>query len=216
MRCEDKNYALTVQFLLFLGMKRMLVLVFAFLIQIGAFGQEELKTRIDSIRQATILTGDSIPHMELDEVAIFAPPVFKNRRDARRYWRLVYNLKKVLPYSKIVAGVVMQVDSKLSQLETDKQRRQYIKSMEDSLWGQYEADLRKMTVSQGRLLFKLVDRETTSTTYYWIEYYRGKVSAFFWQGVARLFSSNLKSEYDPEGDDKLIEELIGLIEKGYL
>lgn len=188
----------------------------AFMAHIGVFGQNEEKTRIDSIRNATILSGDSIPHMELDEVAVIAPPVFKNRRDARRYWRLVYNLKKVLPYSKIVAGVVMEVENNLSQLKTDRERRKYIKSVEDSLWGQYEADLRKMTITQGRLLFKLVDRETASTTFHWIEYYRGKVSAFFWQGVARLFSSNLKSEYDPEGDDKLIEELIGLIEKGYL
>lgn len=178
--------------------------------------ENTVKTRMDSLRQATFLTGDSIPHIELEEVPVIAHPVFKNKRDARRYWRLVYNLKKVLPYSKIVAGVVTEVEFTLGQMETDKQRRQYIRSVEDSLWGQYEADLRKMTITQGRLLFKLVDRETSSTTYYWIEYYRGKVSAFFWQGVARLFSSNLKADYDPEGEDRLIEELIGLIEKGYL
>lgn len=174
------------------------------------------KTRIDSIMQATILSGDTIPHLELEEVAVFAPPVFKNKRDARRYWRLVYNLKKVLPYSKIVSGVVADVEWQLGQLKTDKERRKYIKSVEDSLWGQYEADLRQMTITQGQLLFKLIDRETSSTTYHWIEFYRGKVSAFFWQGVARIFSSNLKSEYDKDGDDKLIEELIGLIEKGYI
>lgn len=181
-----------------------------------ASAQEAQKTRIDSIREATILTGDSMPHIELNEVAVLSKPTFKNKRDARRYWRLVYNLKKVLPLSKVVTGVVTEVEWNLSKLETDRERRRYIKSVEDSLWGQYEEDLRKMTISQGRLLFKLVDRETSATTYHWIEYYRGKVSAFFWQGVARIFSSNLKSGYDPEGEDQLIEELIGLIEQGYL
>jgi hypothetical protein len=174
------------------------------------------QSRIDSILNAQILTGDSIPHIELPEISVRAKPVFKSRRDARKYWRLVYNLKKVLPYSKIIAQTVKDVDDQLGKLETDKERRKYIHSVEDSLWLEYEDDLRKMTITQGRLLFKLVDRETSSTTYYWIESYRGKVSAFFWQGVARLFSSNLKSEYDPLGEDKIIEELIPLIELGYI
>lgn len=174
------------------------------------------RSRVDSIMKAQILSGDTIPHIDLDEVAIRPERVFKNRRSARRYWRLVYNLKKVIPYSKIIAKTVDKVDQGLSQLETDKERREYIKNVEDSLWDGYEKDMRQMTITQGRLLFKLVDRETSGTTYYWIEHYRGKVSAFFWQGIARLFSSNLKAEYDPNGKDKLIEELIYDIEKGYI
>ena len=157
-----------------------------------------------------------MPHIDLPEVTVRAKPVFKSKRDARRYWRLVYNLKKVLPYSKLISATVRDVDKELSKLETDKQRRKYVKSIESTLWNEYEADLRKMTVTQGRLLFKLVDRETSSTTYFWIEQYRGKVSAFLWQGVARIFNSNLKSKYDPTGKDKIIEELIPLIELGYI
>ena len=73
-----------------------------------------------------------------------------------------------------------------------------------------------MTISQGKLLFKLIDRETANTTYFWIEAYRGSVSAFFWQGLARIFGTNLKSEYDPDGADKLIEEIVSYIERGYI
>ncbi|MCD6346190.1 MAG: DUF4294 domain-containing protein [Bacteroidales bacterium] len=191
------------------------------LIVIALFGcrvaaQVDVNSRIDSIMNAHVLTGDTIPHIDLEAISIRPERVFKNRRSARRYWRLVYNLKKVIPYSKIIATEVKDVDIGLSRLETDRERRKYIKSVEDSLWSGYEKDMRQMTISQGRLLFKLVDRETSGTTYYWIEEYRGKVSAFFWQGVARLFSSNLKSEYDPEGKDKLIEELILDIERGYI
>jgi hypothetical protein len=195
--------------LLFIGF---LLLVCSF----NANSQELTRARIDSIIQAQILTGDSIPHIVLPEVAVRAKPVFKRKRDARRYWRLVYNLKKVLPYSKIIARTVIEVDAALVKIESDRERRKYIKMMEEALWDEYEDDLRKMTTTQGRLLFKLVDRETSSTTFYWIENYEGKFAAVFWQGVARLFRSNLKAEYDPEGTDKLIEELIPLIEAGYL
>lgn len=174
------------------------------------------QTRVDSILTARVLSGDSLPHVDLAEVAIMAKPVFKNRRDARKYWRLVYNLKKVIPYSKIIATTVKEVDDEMSGFETSRERRKFIKSVEDSLWNQYEKDLRKMTVTQGRLLFKLVDRETSATTYNWIEAYRGSFAAFFWQGVARIFSSNLKVDYDPLGEDKLIEQLIGYIENGYI
>jgi len=174
------------------------------------------QARVDSILNAQILSGDSIPHIDLPEIAVISKPVFKSRRDARKYWRLVYNLKKVIPYSKIIADMVKQIDRELIEMETPKERRKLVRSVEDSLWNQYEMEMRKMTVSQGRLLFKLVDRETSETPYSWIELYRGSVPAFFWQGVARLFSSNLKVDYDPEGEDKLIEQLIGYIEKGYI
>jgi len=174
------------------------------------------QARVDSILNAQILSGDSIPHIDLPEIAVIARPVFKNRRDARRYWRLVYNLKKVIPYSEIIADMVIQIDKELSDTDKAREKRKFVRSVEDSLWNQYEMEMRKMTVSQGRLLFKLVDRETSSTTYSWIELYRGAVPAFFWQSVARLFSSNLKVAYDPEGEDKLIEQLIGYIKKGYI
>jgi hypothetical protein len=111
---------------------------------------------------------------------------------------------------------VMQVESKLGTVNTDKERRKFIKSMEDSLWNLYEPELRKMTITQGKLLFKLVDRETSNSTYFWIDSYRGSVSAFFWQGMARLFGTNLKSKYDPNGEDKLIEQIVTYIEKGYI
>ncbi len=182
----------------------------------GLSAQVPVKVKKDTLVQTVILDGDTMPHIELREVPIMPSRVFKNRFEERQYWRLIYNLKKVLPYSKIVAATVRDVDSKLGFLPTDKERRKFIRSMEDSLWKQYEADMRKMTITQGKLLFKLVDRETSKTTYYWIESYRGSVSAFFWQGMARLFGTNLKSQYDPKGQDQLIEQIVTYIEKGYI
>ena len=177
----------------------------------------ESQARIDSILKSTILTGDSIPHIYLEEIAIMPPPQFKSRRDARKYWRLVHNLKKVLPYARVVNTTIAEMEVKLSSIQTDKDRRQYIKLVEDSLWNQYEPELRKMTISQGKLLFKLVDKESSETTYHWIEHYKGSLSAFFWQGVSRLFGSNLKAVYDPANpNDIMIDQLIKYIDLGYI
>lgn len=195
---------------------RMLIFLLILGMNLKVQSQVINQARVDSILNAQILSGDSIPHIDLPEVAVMSKPVFKSRRDARRYWRLVHNLKKVMPYSEIIADMVIQIDQELTETETSRERRKLVRMVEDSLWNQYEVELRKMTVSQGRLLFKLVDRETSATTYTWIELYRGSVPAFFWQGVARIFSSNLKVDYDPEGEDKLIEQLIGYIKKGYI
>jgi hypothetical protein len=186
------------------------------LTRFGLIAQTEKSVRQDSTYRTVIIDGDTLPHVDIREVPILPPFLFKNRFQERQYWRLVYNLKKVLPYSKIVAATVMQVESKLGTVNTDKERRKFIKSMEDSLWNLYEPELRKMTITQGKLLFKLVDRETSNSTYFWIDSYRGSVSAFFWQGMARLFGTNLKSKYDPNGEDKLIEQIVTYIEKGYI
>lgn len=197
-------------------MRFLLSSILIFFVLLPAVGQVPVKTRKDTVLQTVVINGDTMPVINLKEIPIIPKHNFKNRFQERQYWRLVYNLKKVLPYSKIVAATVNQVESKLGSLNKDKDRRKFIKSLEDSLWKQYEKDMREMTVTQGKLLFKLIDRETRNTPYYWIDSYRGSVSAFFWQGMARLFGSNLKSEYSPEGDDKLIEEIVTYIEKGYI
>ncbi len=192
------------------------ILFLSSLVSFSLMSQNKNQVRKDSILIGSVRGADTLPHIELDEIAILPSPVFRNRWDERQYWKLVFNLKKVLPYSKIVSQTVQKVDEHLGRLPDDKQRRKYIRTVEDTLWGKYEKDLRSMTISQGQLLFKLVSRETTKTTYFWIDQYRGSVSAFFWQGMARLFGSNLKSGYDPDGEDKLIEQLIGYIERGWI
>ncbi|MFO7616703.1 MAG: DUF4294 domain-containing protein [Bacteroidales bacterium] len=178
--------------------------------------QVPVRLHKDTLVGTQVVDGDTMPHINLAEIAILPPRVFKNRFEERQYWRLVYNLKKVFPYAKLVSATVKDVDDHLAAMRSDKERRLYIRTMEQSLWKKHEMDMRNMTITQGKLLFKLIDRETTNTTYFWIESYRGSVSAFFWQGMARLFGTNLKSQYDPNGEDKLIEEIVSYIEKGYI
>jgi hypothetical protein len=102
------------------------------------------------------------------------------------------------------------------EFTTEKERREYMKKVEKDVFAQYEGDMRQMTITQGRLLIKLIDRETQNTSYTLIQDYRGKLAAAFWQGIARIFGTNLKEQYDPFGEDALIESIILEIDAGGL
>jgi hypothetical protein len=168
------------------------------------------------VARAVIIDGDTIWVAELDEIYIFPTKKFKNRWEYRRYTRLIYNVKKAYPWAKLAGEKLAEVEAEMLLLETEKEQKEYIKKVEDELLGEYTEDLKKLTITQGRILIKLVDRETGDTSYELVRELRGKLSAVFWQALARLFGSNLKSEYDAYGEDRLIEEIIILIEAGQL
>jgi hypothetical protein len=128
----------------------------------------------------------------------------------------VYNLKKVYPYALIVRARLFQVNEEMKNINTEKERKDYMKKVEKDVFAEYEDDIREMTITQGRLLIKLIDRETLNTSYTLIRDYRGKLAAAFWQGIARIFGTNLKEEYDPFGADAVIESIIQEIDAGNL
>lgn len=168
------------------------------------------------VARALVIDGDTIWVAELDEIYIFPTKKFKNNRERRRYTRLIHNVKTVYPWAKLAGDKLAEVEIHLATLETEKEQREYIKQVEDELLGEYKEDLKKLTITQGRILIKLVDRETGDTSYELVKELRGNLSAAFWQALARLFGSNLKSEFDAEGEDRLIEEIVVLIENGQL
>jgi hypothetical protein len=160
--------------------------------------------------------GETMPEIEIKEVNIHGRRKLSERFAYWRYQRLVYNVKRVYPYAVLVRVRLGEVDSQLKELPDDRERRKYIRDFEKQVFHDYEGDMRQMTITQGRLLIKLIDRETQNTSYDLIRDYRGKLSAGFWQAVARIFGSNLKDEYDPEGEDATIEKIIREIEAGRL
>ena len=168
------------------------------------------------IARAIVIDGDTLWVAELDEVYIFPTKKFKNNRERRRYTRLIYNVKKAYPWAKLAGEKLAEVEIHLVSLETEKEQKDYMKQVEKELLKDYKDDLKKLTITQGRILIKLVDRETGDTSYELVKELRGKLSAVFWQALARLFGSNLKSEYDADGEDQLIEEIVVLIENGQL
>jgi len=163
--------------------------------------------------------GESLPEIEIKEVTVVGRQKGSARKvqsQLRKYDRLVYNLKRAYPYALIVRARLEMANEDLAGIPEEKDRRKYIKDLEKDVFAEYEDDMRRMTITQGRLLIKLIDRETQNTSYELIRQYRGGLSAAFWQGVARIFGTNLKEEYDPYGEDALIELIIINIEAGLL
>lgn len=163
-----------------------------------------------------IVGSDTLPNYNMKEIDVFPKKVFRNKRHYRKYTRLVRNVKKAYPFALIARDELAIMNDSLSVLEGDKERRKFIKSYEKEMFRKYEAGLRKLTMSQGRVLIKLVYREIGDTSYELVKEYRGSFSAVFWQGVARLFGSDLKSTYDPDGEDAEIEEIVILINAGII
>ncbi|MEE4198833.1 MAG: DUF4294 domain-containing protein [Bacteroidales bacterium] len=164
------------------------------------------------VTKTVIDNGDTIPNVTLGEVIILPKVEFKNRFQAWRYRKLVRDLKKVYPYAQLAKQKLDKMEKEFLELETEKERKKYVKTIEDQLMDEFGNELKKLTITQGRLLLKLIDRETGSTSYVLLQELRGNFSAVFWQAVARLFGSNLKSEYDPSGEDRMIERIVLLIE----
>lgn len=166
------------------------------------------------VAKVVIEDGDTLHVFEMEEVLIFAPKVFKNRYEQARYNRLVRNVKRVYPYAKIAGRKYREYNEMLLNEPNERKRNELMKEAENELKETFEGDLRRLTISQGFILVKLIDRETQNTTYEVLKEFRGVFSAVFWQGLGRLFGYNLKSQYDPKGEDRLIEEIIVMIEAG--
>ena len=161
----------------------------------------------------TIYEGDTIPFVTLPTIYCYGDRVFKNARQKASWDRLKYNVKIVYPYAILAAAKLKEYDKILSKMPED-QRGKYTKLAEKQLKEQFGKEMENLTMTQGRLLVKLIDRETGKTTYNVVKDMRGSFSAFMWQGVALMFNSNLKDEYDGQGSDKNIEAAIKLIEAG--
>lgn len=136
-------------------------------------------------------------------------------REWRKYYRLVHNFSKAYPYALVAKKLVVEADSIIAadKLKGAK-REKYISKVQAELFEVFEGQMRKLTVSQGALIMKLVDREVGKSSYSIIKGYKSGATAAFWQGIAKIFGSDLKKPYDPEGEDKAVEELVQIWEEG--
>jgi hypothetical protein len=160
--------------------------------------------------------GLSLPEINIKEVVIVGRPSTGKKFPFYRYQRLIYNLRKVYPYALMVRSRLGSINEGLEKIPDERDRKKYLRQAEKDIFGEYEDDVRDMTITQGRLLIKLIDRETRNTSYDLIRQYRGNLSAAFWQGIARIFGTDLKAEYDPYGEDAVIEIILHELETGNL
>ncbi len=203
-------------------MKRVVFILLAGFLGMAVDGQTRDTVPADTVMsplhilKTATYDGQTYPLVELKEITVFGRMPRGVRFDYRRHARLVYNVRRVYPYALIVRDEFGRINRLLETLPTERARRDFLQSYEKDLLARYEGDMRKLTFTQGKILIKLIDRETQNTSYDLIRQYRGKFSATFWQGVARIFGANLKSDYDANGDDYLIEQVVREIEAGRL
>jgi hypothetical protein len=151
---------------------------------------------------------DSMIHLNLKTIEIIQPYKFKNAKQEKKYDQLTEDVKKTYPLALVVGSELRLVNSELDSIYTNpKQRKAYIKWYQDYVRRTYMDSLKTLNVRQGKLLLKLIHRETGHTPYELIKEYRGGMNAIFWQTMAFTFGANLKSDYDPE-DDSMIEHII--------
>ncbi len=165
---------------------------------------------------AEVVNGDTIPQINLDEVEIFTLRIPRTYRGRRRLTRLVKNVKKVYPYAKLAGKKLREYDKLLQQAKNDRERKKLMKRAEKEINEEYGGQLKDLTFTQGKILLKLIDRETGETSYNLVQQLRGSFSAFFYQAFARIWGYNLKVRYDPLGRDKTIETIVRMIELGQL
>lgn len=175
----------------------------------------------DYVRQGVELPvdlyeGDTIPVIHLRDVYIYNPPQFKNRRMEKEYWRKVRDIKRTLPIAEEIRGVIIETYEYLQTLPDDAARDKHMKRVEKGLMSQYTPRMKQLTLRQGKMLIKLVDRECNQSGYDLIVVFRGRLRAGFYQAFAAMFGASLKTGYDPEGEDAELEEIIYLVENGIL
>ena len=164
--------------------------------------------------RAVVSHGDTV--FVLPTVYAFPPMKFKNKREEKFYWRTVRDVKKVLPYSKLISTLVQEVNDTLMRIPTQKERDRYMRQWEKTTYRKYYKEFTHMTLNQGKLLIRLVDRECQTSSYELIRAYRGSFSAGFYQMFAKLFGADLKSKFGTGRNDKIIERIIILVEAGQL
>jgi len=194
---------------------RNFLIAFLFFFPVTLFGQSTEKNNF-LVVPGRVTEGDTVLLATIKEVYIFPKPKFSSRKAEYHYWKLVRDLKIVYPYAQLAKVKLEELNQEFMKLPNDRARKEYAKQVEKQLRVEYEDQLKALTITQGKLLIKLIDRETGKTSYTLVKELRGSFQAAFWQTVAVIFGSSLKVKYDPQGKDAEIEKIVRKIELGYL
>ena len=179
----------------------------------GLIAQKEANP---AVLRAVVIDGDTIPLVMLEGVSVSEQRFTRSKRYDRQYGRLLRKVLKTYPYAKVTKELLEGYDEELAKLKGEKDKRDYLDIAEAELKAEFEGEIQELTVSEGKILIKLIDRETGDTSYELIKQLKGGFNAFMWQSLARLFGSYLKAGYDPLGDDRMIEAIVQEIERGDL
>ena len=197
-------------------MKQMLPFIFLFLFAVPSVTRAQQDGRKAYIVGVTVKDGETIPQIKLPTVYIYAPLKFKSNRERKRYDRLVYDVKKTLPLATEIRRIIIETYEVLQILPDEKAKKRHIEKLENELKEVYTPKMKKLTLRQGKLLIKLVDRQCDQNAYQLVRRFMGSFKAAFYQSFASMFGASLKKSYDPEGEDALVERVVILVTHGVL
>ncbi len=176
--------------------------------------QEIVNRHPGNIYPAVIDRGDTIASVTLREHYIFPPLKFKSKRAEKLFWRDVQDVKKTLPYAKIVYATLIETYEYMEYLPTKEEKDAHLKRMEDELFKEYMPVLKKFNFRQGKLLIRLIDRECNQSSFHLIKAFLGDFRANFWQLFGAMFGASLKADWDPDGKDAQLEKICRMVEVG--
>ncbi|HSO86057.1 MAG TPA: DUF4294 domain-containing protein [Draconibacterium sp.] len=194
-------------------MKRSLTILLFFLIL--AHCAKSQVTDSGHYVMGTVVGNDTIIQIQVKEIWVFPERKFSSKKQQQNYSKYVAKVRKVYPVAVEARLLLEKYEPQYYALDSQRERRKLMKNLEKELLDKHKEELKKWSISDGKMLLKLINRETNRTAYSIIKDFRGDVSAMFWQGIARIFKNNLKDGYSPEDEDKMLEEIVRKIESGY-
>lgn len=166
----------------------------------------------------TVEDGEDVKMIVLNPVTVYPPLKFKNKKEEEFYWKTVRDVKKTLPYAKLICETIVETYEYIETFPTQKEREEHLKGMEKDVFKQYKPVLKKFTKGQATMLIKLIKRETNQSSYNILKAFLGSFRAGFWQTFGRLLGVNLKTDFKPEKDSKdaIIERVAVSVELGLI
>ncbi len=183
--------------------------------------QGELHLKVKAYRGYKYIVdeyGDTCRYTFIRDLNVFPPLKFKNKKQEQYYWRMVRDVRKTLPYAKLAFSALCETYEYIQTIPDKKEREKHLKRLEKDIFEQYKPVVKTMTKNQGKVLLKLINRETDQSSFNIVKAFLGSFRAGFWQTFGRFFGMNMKAGFNPEKnkDDAMIERIATLIEQGAL
>lgn len=163
-------------------------------------------------------TGDTLAMLVFNPITIYPRERFRNKKEEEFYWKTVRDVKRTLPYAKLISATLLETYEYMDTYKNQKEKQAYMREFEKQIFNQYKPVMKKMTKSQGKMLIKLINRETNQSSYSIVKAFLGTFRAGFWQTFGRFFGANLKQGYHPNKnkEDAIIERVCVRVEQGTL
>ena len=162
--------------------------------------------------------GDTVRMTVFNDFIVYPPLKFKNKKQEEFYWRTVRDVRKTLPYAKLAFSALTETYEYIQTLPDKKTREKHLKRLEKDIVEQYKPVVKRMTKRQGKILLKLITRETDQNSYHIVKAFLGSLRASFYQAIGRFFGMNMKNGFNPSKneEDAIIDHIATLIEQGAL